>query len=239
MERRIYRWEENFYLNYHNEKELGFCDFIEEIKKDLLKIISKIRGFIVENSGILFGIIYNDYYGNGWVINYKTEEEFCVNGVCSEKFAKYSLNCANECFKANVDENEWLKFKFRKDFLNLKNGVSNDDDSAFEEYLNKIYYEGVSGYYDKECDINKFDNNFIIDFIDIMIEINPHKLEHKNKFYKDLHYDLMKAIHKRKFYKDLRDELIIITWHPSRYLDWCIDFEEQKFLKEEVFGEED
>ena len=30
-----------------------------------------------------------------------------------------------------------------------------------------------------------------------------------------------------------------IAWHPSRYLDWCIDFEELKFLEEEVFGEED
>ena len=128
MEIRIYRWEENFYLNYHNEKELGFCDFIEEIKKDLLQIISKIRSFIVENSGIHFGIIYNDDEDNGRVINYETEEEFCVNGICVEKFVKDSLNCANECFKANVDENEWLKFKFRKDLLNSKNGVDNDDD---------------------------------------------------------------------------------------------------------------
>ena len=72
-----------------------------------------------------------------------------------------------------------------------------------------------------------------------MIEINPHKLEHKNKFYKDLHDDLMKAIHKRKFYKDLHDELMVVAWRPTRYLDWCIDFEELKFLKEEVWGDED
>ena len=30
------------------------------------------------------------------------------------------------------------------------------------------------------------------------------------------------------FLKDLYDELIPIAWHPSRVLEWCLDFEESK-----------
>ena len=83
------------------------------------------------------------------------------------------------------------------------------------------------GYYDKECIINNFDKKYIVNSIDLNIY-----------FRKDLNDDLIKAIHKNKFYKDLHDELMVIAWHPSRYLDWCIDVEELKFLKG-VWGEED
>ena len=51
-------------------------------------------------------------------------------------------------------------------------------------------------------------------------------------------YDYFKILHKKKFHKYLRDELMVVAWHPTRYLDWCIDFEELRFLEEEVFCEE-
>ena len=54
--------------------------FYRRNQKDLLKIIPKIRGFIVENSNINFGIIYNDDEDNGYVINYKTEANFVLMG---------------------------------------------------------------------------------------------------------------------------------------------------------------
>ena len=68
----------------------------------------------------------------------------------------------------------------------------------------------------------EFFNGIVLDSIVVQIRIDKYKLEHKEKFYKDLY-----------------DDLMAVTWHPSRYLDWCIDFEELKFLEEEVFGEED
>ena len=235
MERQIFKLREHFYLNFENKNGLGFCAFIEEIKKDLLKIIAKNRSFIGENRDIHFGVIYNDREDKKCFIDYDTKEKFCINGISTEKFVKDLLNSANEYFKKIVDKHEWGKFT-----LNYKN----DDDVVYEEYLRQIDYDrvrvpGFYGYYDKECDINKFDNNFTIEIIDTIIPVNPKKVEHKDKFYNDLYDDLMRAIHKRKFYKDLRDELIPITWHPSRYLDWCVEFNELKFLEEEVWGNED
>ena len=46
-----------------------------------------------------------------------------------------------------------------------------------------------------------------------------------------------KVLRKNKFYKDLHNDLIVKAWHPSRYLDWCLDIEELKFLKE-LWGED-
>ena len=53
-----------------------------------------------------------------------------------------------------------------------------------------------------------------------------------------LHKNIFKLNHKKKFYKSLYDDLMKVAWHPSRYLDWCIDVEELKFL-EELWGDED
>ena len=43
-----------------------------------------------------------------------------------------------------------------------------------------------------------------------------------------IYTDRYKKFHKNRFYKDLYDELMTITWHPSRFADWCLDFEESK-----------
>ena len=73
------------------------------------------------------------------------------------------------------------------------------------------------GYYDKECNINKFDNKFIVNSFEVIIFL-------KN----DLHVDLIKAINKSKFYKGLHDDLMVTAWHPKRVVDWCYDIEEKE-----------
>ena len=83
---------------YYNKKKLGFCFFIEEIKEDLLKHISKNRGFIL-NENIIFLIDYTDYkYFLGHIID-EFDIIFGVNGICVKKFVKDLLNCANEYYK--------------------------------------------------------------------------------------------------------------------------------------------
>ena len=48
---------------------------------------------------------------------------------------------------------------------------------------------------------------------DVVINIDSYKVEHKKKFYKDLHNDLM-----------------VVAWHPKRVVDWCYDIEEQEIF---------
>ena len=101
--------------------------------------------------------------------------------------------------------------------LDLKKGLEFD-----ENYFNEILiYGGFRNFFEEDDELEFF-NGIVLDSIVVQIRIDKYKLEHKEKFYKDLY-----------------DDLMAVTWHPSRYLDWCIDFEELKFLEEEVFGEED
>ena len=41
-----------------------------------------------------------------------------------------------------------------------------------------------------------------------------------------------KRIHKRIFQDEIQYELKAVAWYPDRVLDWCLDFEESKDLKE-------
>ena len=190
-------------LKYYNRKKLRICDFIETIREDLLKKISKNRGFIDKKNGyIYFEIIYynkdDDEYDNERPFNYYEDINFGVNGICGDKFVKNLLNYANKKFK-----------EILKDYVGFEYYYEN------EEYILGDGYHEIFGYYDKECNINKFDKNFIVGSLNVEINIDSYKLEHKKKFYKTLHNDLME-----------------VAWGTDRVLNWCLDFEELRDLKE-------
>ena len=197
-------------IKYFNEKELGFCDFIEEIKEDFLKNISKNRGLLFEGKCIAFDVYYFNKHKDGYeTIYYYCDINFGVKEICVDKFCKGILNCANEHY---ID-------LFGNYVGNEENYIELQRDNENWEFYD--YIRNFSGYYDKECNINRFDNNFIIEIVNIRLQMDTYKL-----------------LHKEKFYKSLYDELMAIAWHPSRYLDWCIDFEELRDLKER-WGKED
>ena len=186
-----------FGFNYYNKEKLGFCDFIEVIKEDLLKHISKNRGFIHEKDRyIYFTINYDDdcvEYGFGCHSNIN----FGVNGICVDKFVKDLLNCANEEYeerlKEYVDENVGVYYPyFNGEYVNY-----------FDYYDN--YYGGVDGYYDKECNINKFDKEFTVLSLEVDIYVNEYKINHKNKFYKNLNKEIKEAVWDYNWYLDFEE----------------------------------
>ena len=95
-----------FSLQYYNDKKLNVCDFIESIKEDLLKILSKNRGFIEEKQGdedddkyaIKIRISY-EIFEDGTSFYYYSNSKFGVNGICVNKFTKDLINCANEKYE--------------------------------------------------------------------------------------------------------------------------------------------
>ena len=68
----------------------------------------------------------------------------------------------------------------------------------------------------------------------VEIYIDKFRLLHKRKscIDSDVVYEANRRAHKRIFKDEIQDELMIVTWHPDRFLDWCVDIEELKFLKE-------
>ena len=36
---------------------------------------------------------------------------------------------------------------------------------------------------------------------------------------------------RKKEKQQIKEELMPITWHPSRYFDWCVDEDEKEFLE--------
>ena len=105
-----------------------------------------------------------------------------------------------------------------------------DNDEIFiDEFTRNLLYKAYEFddygliYYNENGDLDCDNDLDIKDFFIFSIKVK-------------LYTDEYKILHKKKFYKDLYDDLMVATWHPSRYLDWCIDFEELKFLEEEVFG---
>ena len=202
-------------VEYYNDKKLSFCDFIKSIKEDLLKILSKYRVFI-------------DYHDDEDCDFYDQYNE-------NNEFIQFAITYYNN--RSNLKE--YIVFKSAKNFdlygicvdnfvksaLNcantrLKDYVGGDYGPyfhCFDQYYDDCfeYYMGGDAYYNKKCNINEFDKKFFVKKLDVDIYINYYKYIHKKEFYKDLHNDLM-----------------VIAWHPSRYLDWCIDVEELRDLKE-------
>ena len=92
----------------------------------------------------------------------------------------------------------------------------------------------------KECDFDPTDMDFgerIIDPDDDEIEsfqviIDFEYSELVSNCLNDVVYEANKRIHKRIFLNEIKEELIPVTWHPDRYLDWCVDTDELKFLEQ-------
>ena len=57
------------------------------------------------------------------------------------------------------------------------------------------------------------------------------KLEHKEIYANQLHCELFQYHHKRRYFIDLENELMPITWHPDRVIDWCFDEDQKRDLK--------
>ena len=140
-----------------------------------------------------------------------------------------------------IDENYELyeyynDFGYDEDSEGVEFGIWHDDNEEYFYFsisgIMGLYLDGISNnefvsdliYFanrEKDDKMKYNINNFIIDSIWISINVNADKLKHKHKFYKKLY-----------------DELMAVAWHPSRYLDWCIDVEELRHLKK-LWGEED
>ena len=90
--------------------------------------------------------------------------------------------------------------------------------NIIKKYIDQDYIDEVGvyeGYYDKECNINKFDKEFNVYSLRVSIFCNNYKINHKNKFFISLH-----------------DELMKVAWNPNRYKYWCLDFQELRYLEE-------
>ena len=158
-----------------------------------------------------------------------------INSIIKDLIKNISKN---RCF---IDENINNFFEFIVNFINDENGENkinfyvdieefdngNLHTCKFIEDVVKFVID-FDGFIDDDsiiaygfrteefkCDINDY-----IDSFEVNLYVNGDKLSHKSKFYNDLYDGIMAA-----------------AWHPSRYLDWCVDIEELKFLKE-LWGED-
>ena len=60
-------------------------------------------------------------------------------------------------------------------------------------------------------------------------------VDHKIKYFKHLHDDLLQAVHKRKYFKSLKEELLQVAWSPRRMYDWCLDENEKSNISKYFF----
>ena len=169
--------ETDYFLNieYYNTKKLRIKEFIELIKDDIQKSITKNRIF---NIGKFINFIFyydlycdSEYCTEYWNY-YRADKNFGANGIFVKSFVKDLVNCV------------------KKDYIIFDSN-------------NEIYY-------------NKFGKEFIVSLFEISILVDIDKINHKRKLYK------------------VFDELLEVAWNPDRinYLDWCLDFEELRDLKE-------
>ena len=59
---------------------------------------------------------------------------------------------------------------------------------------------------------------------------------HKEIYFKSLSSELYKEVHKHRYFKSIHRDLIPITWHPERYMDWCLDEDHKRDIKK-LWGE--
>ena len=209
--------EEDNYIEfkYFNLEKLSICDFIEEIKEDLLKNLSKNReyfsdviyfyksGIVLENN-ISVNVEYyakdDNYYFEGVMSLYKNKD-FAVDGISVNEFVKELLENANEYY-------------FKEEYNYYYNSLFGCWVLENHEALDHFYKNGVYlAYYDKKCNIDAFDKKFFIKKLRVSVFLNEYKIAHKEAFYKNLHNDLIKA-----------------AWRPKRVVDWCYDIEEQEIF---------
>ena len=75
-----------------------------------------------------------------------------------------------------------------------------------------------------------------MDIVDV--EKEDYKIEHSINdfiiisFKVTLYTNMHKIIHKNKFYKSLYDDIMEVAWNPDRFMNWCLDFEDLRNLKE-------
>ena len=122
--------------------------------------------------------------------------------------------------------------------------TDNNNDKWFLSFFNGIkkFDEGDICTDKFARDLLDYANHYYSIWLDI-VDVEDYKIEHSINdfiiisFKVTLYIDSYKISHKKKFYKDLYDDLMSVAWHPSRYLEWCVDIEELKFLKE-LWGED-
>ena len=141
-------------FKYINEKRLGFCDFIELIREDLLKNISKNRGFIHpnRNPNVYFFIEYGD---NKHIIYY-ADEKFGLGGICVDNFCKELLKEANVMYYGNICE-----YAHDRDFIYYDYVPDYDVFCNRHDYDDEIY-DYISKYNDYDYDSDgEFCENFL------------------------------------------------------------------------------
>ena len=190
---------DSFILIYHNTEKLRIKDFMEAINGDFEKTIAKNR-FSFKKEYIRCSVRVN-YMKRGTNNDIESFNNYTFDEIKNtNKFVKGILKYMNYTYIH--------KIRMKKICDNFIFPFCKDDEEFY-------FSDEVCGYRDKNISIKKFDENYLIRLLKFNIRIDRYVIEHKKKFHKDLHDDLMKAIHKRKFYKDLHDELMVVTWHPS------------------------
>ena len=193
---------EKINLEYFNNKELNICDFIEEIKGDLLKNLSKNREYLTKKFWFCWpinfcAVYHNKNYGFEHCIHFGEKTIFGVGGIYTNEFARKILEIANKDFFGN---------EYEYDFDPCYGWVIVNGEAIRHFYKNGVYL----AYHDEECQIDLFDKNFILKKLYVCVNLNEHKIAHKELFF-----------------KSLRDDLLVVAWHPKRVVDWCYDIEEQ------------
>ena len=190
---------------YENDKKLSICDFIEEIKEDLRQRLSKNRQDFLdtwdygvdEPNEIIFEVGYSD--GDFFhLICFTAKRGLGVNEICVKKFVKKIFKAANRSFPDNICQYDYSP---SGDWC-----ISNWDDFNYFYDEDGVYL----GYYDHECRIDTFDKKFLIEKLSVFLRLNEYRIAYKETIYMD-------------FY----NELMVVTWHPDRVMDWCRDIEEQ------------
>ena len=80
---------------------------------------------------------------------------------------------------------------------------------------------------------NLFDEVYVKELIIEMLHRilwNVNLNHHKSFYYHTLKEDLHKYLHKKWFNSSLREELIQVTWNPSRFFEWCLDNDEKRHI---------
>ena len=171
-------------FKYYNKEKLLTKDFLNEMNKEFLSFLSKNRVFLFDPLGNKKETIKLKIY--------------------------YKLIKDGKIF-----------FNYEYCLINLDKGILLNDGKVilayddFKDYWEKLINE-ANYFYEKNYknldnrEINNI-NEIIIDSLKIELFENRLKIKHKEKFYKNLHGDL-----------------IVVAWHPKRVVDWCYDIEEKE-----------
>ena len=196
-------------LRYVNSEGLGFCDFMCSVEDKILRDFSRNRAFAKYFRATFF--LLDRKFGDFCLVLHG-DNKFAVNGLPINDIVRHVLKRAND----NYHFWSWIRRDRSKHVCPYQRDYPHET---------KYTIDNIDG-----IGVNR---------LDVEIYIDKFRLLHKRKscIDSDLVVEVNRRAHKRIFNDEIREELMIVTWHPDRFLDWCVDIEELKFL-EELWGVE-